>query len=310
MNTPTLRLPRSEEIKKSWASLDWPSLFSAVIYPALGVLAFFGALIAGLAFSGLALSWWFFPLSVLVTALTVYVCNQGIGPLHRVWQHSAGELRWPAQIMVGVNCVIAMQGKLTDWVNYHAQHHRHSDQPGDPHNPAEGKLWAWVGWIIFRDPDDMRKPLARRLHKLPVVRFIDQFYLPLSVVLHLAVPAAVYVIVWALGGSLLLTLMLHAAAIIGRAIQFHATTLGVNVVGHVKAPAWLTWTLAFLTGGEAFHEHHHAFPRSILHRPRRGLINRLVDYNGTTLLILEKLGLAKNFHIAPEFIEAPARARK
>ena len=39
----------------------------------------------------------------------------------------------------------------------------------------------------------------------------------------------------------------------------------------------------------------------VLHLPRKGLINRLVDYNGSMLLLLQKLRLARNFHIAPQF---------
>ena len=32
-----------------------------------------------------------------------------------------------------------------------------------------------------------------------------------------------------------------------------------------------------------------------------GIINRIVDYNGTMLLVLRRLGLAKNLEIAPQF---------
>ena len=55
------------------------------------------------------------------------------------------------------------------------------------------------------------------------------------------------------------------------------------------------------TGGEALHDHHHEFPRSALHLPRKGFWNRIVDYNGTMLLIMHRLGLAKNLQIAPQF---------
>ena len=103
------------------------------------------------------------------------------------------------------------------------------------------------------------------------------------------------------GGSLILTALLHASAVIGRAIQFHATTLGVNVFGHMQTPKWVDYLLALLTGGEALHDHHHEFPQSALHLPRKGIWNRIVDYNGTMLLVLHRLGLAKNLQIAPQF---------
>jgi len=300
-------LARSEAVIKSWRTLDWTSAFSAVIYPALGILALVGAIIAGLAFDAVTLRWWYAPIAVVTVLGAIFVCNMGIGPLHRILQHRAGYLSPPAQLVVALNCIIAMQGKLKDWVNYHSQHHRLADQPGDPHNPAEGKFWAWIGWILWRDERDMDRPMARWLSKLPVVRWADQFHLSLSLVFHLILPALIYGIVALAGGSLVLTMIIHASAIIGRGLQFHATTLGVNVFGHMKTPKWLDYVLALLTGGEALHNHHHDFPRSALHLPRRGIWNRIVDYNGTAILILSKLRLARDLHIAPQFLAIPVR---
>ena len=306
-SSPLPPLPRSLAIPRSWRSFDLPSLFSAVLYPALGVIVFIAALAAGVLLDGAGFALWL-PVAAAVFALTVFLCNQGIGPLHRIWQHRAGHLRLPAQVFVMMNVVLAMQGRLTDWVNYHAQHHRLSDQPGDPHNPAESKFWAWIGWLLWRDPDDLKRPMANWLSRLPVARFTDRHYLLLTVAIHLLLPAAMYALTAALVGSLLVAAVLHAAAVMGRGAQFHATTLGINVVGHMKAPAWLTWFLALMTGGEAFHSHHHDFPRSALHLPKTGVINRIVDYNGTMLLIMRKLRLATDLHIAPQFLPAPARA--
>ena len=91
------------------------------------------------------------------------------------------------------------------------------------------------------------------------------------------------------------------SVIIGRAIQFHATVYGINVLGHLKTPVWADHLMALLTGGEAFHDHHHDQPQSALHRPRKGVWNRIVDYNGTVLLLLEKIGWVRNLKIAPQF---------
>jgi stearoyl-CoA desaturase (delta-9 desaturase) len=199
-----------------------------------------------------------------------------------------------------------MQGKLKDWVNYHSQHHRLSDKPGDPHNPAEGKLWAWVGWLLFRDPNDLQRPLALWLRDSKTVRIFDRHYNTITLLVHLVLPALIYLTVWLAGGSLILTLILHASAVIARGLQFHATILGVNVFGHLKTPLWFDYVLAMLTGGEAFHDHHHEEPASALHLPRRGLINRLVDYNGTAILIFEKLRWARDLKIADQFQPQPA----
>jgi stearoyl-CoA desaturase (delta-9 desaturase) len=293
--------PRSVAIVKSWKTLDWASLFAAIIYPSLGVLGLIGATALGLALESLTLQWWYAFAALFAGAVTLVICNMGIGVLHRIWHHKAGELRWPGQLVTAMNCVVAMQGKMKDWVNYHSQHHRLSDRAGDPHNPAEGKLWAWMGWLLFRDPNDLERPTALWLRDSLTIKILDRHYSLLTLVVHLLAPAAVYALVWALGGSLILTFMIHAACVTARGVQFHATILGVNVFGHLKTPIWFDYILAVLSGGEAFHDHHHDEPVSALHLPRRGLINRLVDYNGTTLLIFEKLRWASNLKIASQF---------
>jgi len=281
--------PRSVAIPKNWNTFNFPSFFSVFLYPLLGVAVLTTLVILGLAFNELVLRWWYFPLGLAVVLITVVVCNMGIGPLHRILQHRAGEMRWPAQVITMINLMIAMQGEVKEWVNYHSQHHRFSDQPGDPHNPFESKRWAWFGWILFRDQKDLERPMAIWLKQHPIIVWMDRFYNEISLVIHLVVPAAIYGIVWAAGGSLMLTAILHACFVIGRAIQFHATTYGINVLGHLNTPVWADHVVGLLTGGEAFH------------RPRRGIWNRIVDYNGTAILLLEKLGWVRNVKIAPQF---------
>ncbi len=294
-------IPRSVAIAKNWTTFSGASLFSTVLYPVLGLALLATMVTLGLVLSGIQLRLYYVPLGFGVIALTVFVCNAGIGPLHRILQHRAGELTAPGQFFTMINLMIAMQGNIRDWVNYHSQHHRFSDQPGDPHNPFESKRWAWIGWIIFRDSKDTARPMPVWLKKYPIVVKLDRLYDPLSLVLHLVVPAVIYLIVWLSGGSLALTAILHACFVIGRAVQFHATVYGINVLGHLKTPLWADHLVGLLTGGEAFHDHHHEQPQSALHRPRKGLWNRIVDYNGTILLAYQKLGLVRNLKIAPQF---------
>ena len=294
-------VPRSLAIPKNWSTFNLASFFSAILYPALGLGVLMTVGLLGLFVSDLTLHWWYAPLGMVVTGATIFVCNLGIGPLHRIIQHRAGELHTPAQVLTMINLIIAMQGNVRDWVNYHSQHHRFADRPGDPHNPFESKRWAWIGWILFRDPRELARPVPVWLKTHPVVVWMDRFYNSISLVVHLGVPVIVYLAVWAAGGSLMLTALLHGCAVIGRAIQFHATVYGINVLGHLKTPVWLDHLIGLLTGGEAFHDHHHDEPRSALHRPRRGVWNRIVDYNGTVLLVLEKIGWVRNLRIAPQF---------
>jgi len=293
--------PRSAAIPRTMKTFNFGSLFSAFIYPALGVACLGVILLVGFFTNNVELSWSYLPLGLITVIVTILICNAGIGPLHRIMQHKAGELKLPAQIITMINLMIAMQGTVREWVNYHSLHHRFADKPGDPHNPAEGKLWAWVGWIIWRDEKDTNRPMALWLRNSPAIVWMDRFYHQITIGLHFGVPALIYLIVWLLGGSLILTAVLHACFIIGRAIQFHATVYGINVLGHLKTSKGLDYCVALLTGGEAFHDHHHDEPQSVLHLPRKGFWNRLVDYNGTLLLVYEKLGWAQNLKIASQF---------
>ena len=294
-------IPRSRAIPKNWSTFNVGSAFSAFGYPALGIGLLVTMLVLGLALNSLTIKLWYLWVGLSAMALTIFLCNAGIGPMHRIIQHRAGELRAPAAIIVVMNCVLAMQGRLKDWVNYHSQHHRFSDKPGDPHNPFESKRWAWVGWILFRDRKDMDRPMAAWLKNNRVVRFIDTRYNLFTFIIHVLVPGLIYLTVALSGGSLMLTAIIHGFVVLGRAIQFHATTLGINVFGHLKTPLWFDYVLAILTGGEAFHDHHHDEPASALHLPRKGLWNRIVDYNGTIILAFEKIGWVKNVKIAPQF---------
>lgn len=296
-----MTLPRSIAIPKNWKTFNFPSFFSAFAYPALGTALFLTMILLGVFLTELTFHWWYVPLALGAIAASIFVCNAGIGPLHRILQHRAGDLAVPGQVLTMINLVIAMQGNVRDWVNYHSQHHRFADTPGDPHNPFESKRWAWVGWILWRDKRDMQRPMAMWLKGHPVIVWMDRFYDEISLVVHLFIPAVVYLIVWLAGGSLLLTGLIHASVVIGRAIQFHATVYGINVLGHLKTPVWADHLIGLLTGGEAFHDHHHDQPTSALHRPRRGVWNRIVDYNGTILLAMEKIGWVRNLKIAPQF---------
>ena len=82
--------PRSIAIPKTWKTFDIPSFFSAFAYPVLGVALFVTMVLLGIFVSQLTFHWWYVPLAVGVIAFSVFWCNMGIGPLHRILQHRAG----------------------------------------------------------------------------------------------------------------------------------------------------------------------------------------------------------------------------
>ena len=87
------KLARSLAIPRNWKTFNVASCFSAIIYPVLGVAMLTTMVILGLALTQIELKLWYLPLSLGVIAFTIFVCNAGIGPLHRLMQHRAGEMR-------------------------------------------------------------------------------------------------------------------------------------------------------------------------------------------------------------------------
>ena len=71
-----------------------------------------------------------------------------------------------AQVLAMINLMIAMQGRVRDWVNYHSQHHRLPTSRAD-RTIRRSKRWAWVGWILFRDKRGHRARLAALAEETP-----------------------------------------------------------------------------------------------------------------------------------------------
>jgi len=187
-----MRIARSAAIPKTYKNFSWGTAFAAFIYPALGLAVVITMIVLALLFKDIKLHGYYLPLAIGVAILSILICNGGIGPLHRIMQHRAGRLNTPAQVITMINLMIAMQGSVREWVNYHSQHHRFADQPGDPHNPFESKAWAWVGWILFRDEKDGARPMALWLRQSPVIVWMDRFYNQISIVIHFVIPALIY----------------------------------------------------------------------------------------------------------------------
>ena len=79
-----MTLPRSIAIPKNWKTFNFASFFSAIGYPVLGVALFVTMALLGIFLSELTLRWWYFAIAGGVVAFTIFVCNAGIGPLHRI----------------------------------------------------------------------------------------------------------------------------------------------------------------------------------------------------------------------------------
>ncbi len=246
----------------------------------------------------------FFSWQRLVVALVLYVLaiNVGIGMCyHRLLTHRGYHTPKWVEYVMAICATLALEGGPIFWVSTHRVHHQLSDQEGDPHTPREGAWWAHTGWILFGEALHAQSDvLARYSPDLNRDRFhvwLSKFHwIPLT-----ASGALLFGLGWAFGGPwsglgfLLWGVMLRVT------FGLHATWL-VNSATHLwgsrrfetRDDSRNSWWVALLTGGEGWHNNHHAHPVSARH----GLRWYEIDPNFYGIWILSKLGLAKKIQVA------------
>lgn len=241
-----------------------------------------------------------------VMAIMYVISGFGISTgYHRMLTHRSFETYKPIRIALTTAGVMAGQGPPLIWAAHHRKHHRVADKPGDPHSPHLGfepgfkgalaGLWhSHLGWLfdveLTSDPLRYCPDLAREkslrwlsMHMLPVVS--AGVLLPgLTAYAITGSPqAGLTGLVW--GGLVRIFLINHM-------------TYAVNSVGHYfgrrrfettdqsRNVAWLSVP----SFGEAWHNNHHAFPRSARH----GLKWYEIDLSAMLIWSLEKTRLAWN----------------
>jgi stearoyl-CoA desaturase (delta-9 desaturase) len=222
---------------------------------------------------------------------------------HRLLTHRAFKTYRPIRFALAAAGAIAGQAPPIVWAAHHRRHHSLADRPGDPHSPyldhepglrgALRGLWhAHLGWLLDRElvSDPLR--WCPDLWRERELRFISRYFLAF-VLVGLAIPALI---------GLGLTGTLAGAATgalwggLVRLFLSNHVTYAVNSVGHYfgsrrfptadesRNVAWL----AIASFGEAWHNNHHAFPRSARH----GLRWYELDLSAGVIWALERMGLA------------------
>jgi len=254
---------------------------------------------------------------VLILAITYFGIGTGVTVgFHRLLTHRSFKTHRTLRAAFAALGSAAAEGPVIDWVATHRKHHRFSDLDGDPHSPHVGHAGGWrgalrglvhahIGWV-FSDMEvaDERR-YAPDLLADPLIRFVDRTFV-LWVVLGLAFPFGLGV---ALTGSVIggLTGLLWGGA--ARIFLLHHATFSINSLCHFfgyqaydtgdqsRNVAWL----AIPTWGEAWHNNHHAFPRSARHGLDRGQL----DTSAFLIKSFERLGWATNVQWPnPELVAA------
>jgi stearoyl-CoA desaturase (Delta-9 desaturase) len=244
------------------------------------------------------------PSDLIVFAIMYVIAGLGVSAgYHRLLTHRAFNTYRPIRFALVAAGASAGQAPPIIWAAHHRRHHRLADKAGDPHSPYDDGepglrgalkgLWhAHMGWLFNReltsDPLRYCPDLARDRD----VRFISIHFL-YFVALGIVLPAL-------LGFALTGTLAGAATgALWGGLVRLFVSnhvTYSVNSVGHYFGSRRfatsdesrnVSW-LALPSFGEAWHNNHHAFPRSASH----GLRWYEPDISAMLIGALDRVGLA------------------
>ncbi len=281
VKAPVDNRPKAPVLGRSTQSdkMNWPSTIVFTLFHVGAIAALF-----------------FFTWKALFLSILLYVMaiNMGIGMCyHRLLTHRGYKTpKWVEYVLTTFAC-LALEGGPMFWVATHRVHHQLSDKPGDPHTPHEGGWWAHIGWIMMGDALGHETALLARyapdLAKDKFHRFITKYhYLPMivaAIVLYLV--AGLPGVLW--GIFLRVTLGLHATWLVNSATHMWGTKRFPT-----RDDSRNNWFVALLTGGEGWHNNHHAHPVSARH----GLAWYEIDANYYGIWLLKKVGLAHDVKIA------------
>jgi fatty-acid desaturase len=240
--------------------------------------------------------------SSLVVFLAMWLLGQNVGiavSYHRqLTHHGFTTPKW-LEYGMAICGTMALQGSPIYWVAVHRMHHQYTDKQGDPHSPRDGKWWSHMGWILhgaLHNENTMFSRYAPDLQRKRFYRWLAVWHwLPLTLIAIALLGCGTAVGGWKLGLSWVLW-----GVFLRTTVGFHVTWL-VNSATHLWGARRFDthddstnnlW-VALLTGGEGWHNNHHAYPVSATH----GMAWWEVDFNYWVIQLLALLGLAKDIKV-------------
>lgn len=218
---------------------------------------------------------------------------------HRLFTHKSFKPNRGVKIGIAVAGSMAIQGPLVRWVADHRKHHKFSDRDGDPHSPwkygtsvgalAKGLWHAHLGWLFDEEQTNQRRYAPDLLKDQDLVRISKNFWA--FVLLSMLLPAALGgLITWSWQGAL--TAFFWGSLV--RVALLHHVTWSINSICHAignrpfasRDKSANVWWLAIPSGGESWHNLHHADPTCARH----GVLRGQVDISARLIWLLEKAG--------------------
>lgn len=231
--------------------------------------------------------------AIIVCLISYFVRMFAItGFYHRYFSHRSFKTSRIMQFVFAVLGASAAQRGPLWWSARHRIHHKYSDQPEDPHSPAQhGFLTSHFGWFMKENNFITDKQPISDLLKYPELIFLNRYdvVVPLIYALFLYFLGGMQYVVW---GYFISTVFLY-----------HATFL-INSLAHTHGKQKFetndssrnNWFLALITLGEGWHNNHHYWPSSV----RQGFRFWELDITYLLLKLLNKLGLIWSLRFPPK----------
>jgi fatty-acid desaturase len=258
--------------------------------------------------AALAVLPWFFSWTgvtlLLIGTLLFGVLGINLG-FHRLITHRGFSCPLWLEHVFAVLGTCSLQFSPALWVAVHRRHHHFADDEQDPHSPLRGFFWAHFGWLLLRSGDMRSRPLIERYAKDvmrdPLYAMLERGrnWIKLSFLLWLALFAAGYCASAASGESARGALQFACSLVVWggalRTVLVWHTTWSVNSVTHIwgyrnyETPdhSRNNAIIGLLSGGEGWHNNHHADPTSARH----GHTWWEFDFAWQTIRLLMWLGL-------------------
>ena len=210
---------------------------------------------------------------------------------HRYFSHKTYKTSRIFQFMLALLGTLAVQKGVLWWSSIHRDHHRYSDEAGDPHSPRAGVYWSHMGWILtdkFRKRDYERN--IKDFNKYPELRLLDRF--------HIVPVIAFASIIWLIGGwgALIWGFFLSTT------LLWHGTFM-VNSITHIFGRVRFdvgddsknNALVALATMGEGWHNNHHFHQASV----RQGWYWWEIDVTYYLLKVLSWFGVVWDLRLPP-----------
>lgn len=284
------------------------AVLGAVVIPLVGLVA------AIVLLWGRGVGWLEVSALVGMYALTLFGVTVGF---HRLFTHKSFETVLPVRVFLAIAGSMSVEGPVIKWCAVHRRHHQCSDHEGDPHSPhLHGDSWAGffkglfhahMGWLFQPDVVDVQRS-AKDLVNDRALRFVDRTFV-LWVILGLILPALVG---WAVTQSWWGLLLGFIWGGLVRVFIAHHVTWSINSVCHVwgrrdyrsNDQSTNNFAIALISGGEGWHNNHHAFPTSARH----GLQWWQIDLSWYLIKLLSWFGLAWDIRTPSEKALAAKKA--